>query len=223
MRTLLTLAPLPLHMPARRSFAPVRPLPAPAPVVSPVLGALAARILAALVSVLGAVVAHAVQAEARLQGQPAARSQVQVVTRDGRGRILTTRVVRPWTLTGNTGPIRLLGRGGHAAPRTTHHGGTMQTRFLDSVDAAFALFDRIGGDMFAAEFVKKDGTVRRMNARRGVKKHLKGGELAYAPRPRGLLSVYDMQSKGYRMVNVATLREVVHGGIRYVARYHGGA
>ena len=57
------------------------------------------------------------------------------------------------------------------------------------------------GKIFTVEFVKKDGTVRKMNARLGVKKHLKGGSLAFDPSERNLLPVFDMQKEGYRMIN----------------------
>jgi hypothetical protein len=93
----------------------------------------------------------------------------------------------------------------------------LRTETLATMEDAFRLLDATNGAIFRATFVKKDGTVRDMVARTGVKKHLAGGVLAYAPRPRGLLPVFDMAAEGYRMVNVATLRELVHAGTRYIA------
>lgn len=69
--------------------------------------------------------------------------------------------------------------------------------------------------IFTAQFVKKDGTIRRINCRLGVKKHLKGGEIAYNPSERGYLTVYDVQNKGYRMLNLNTLLSLTIDGITY--------
>lgn len=67
------------------------------------------------------------------------------------------------------------------------------------------------GQIFTAEFIKKDGTVRIMNCRTGVKKHLRGGRLAFNPKDYGLLPVFDLKKKGYRFVNLNTLRSISHG------------
>ena len=66
----------------------------------------------------------------------------------------------------------------------------------------------VGDKIFTVTFVKKDGSIRVMNAKRGVKKHLKGGELPYAPIEKGLMPVYDMQAAAYRMVNTQTIMEI---------------
>jgi len=59
--------------------------------------------------------------------------------------------------------------------------------------------------IFTITFKKKDNTIRVMNCRLNVKKHLKGGELGYNPTLKGLKSVFDMQSKEYRMINLETI------------------
>jgi len=64
------------------------------------------------------------------------------------------------------------------------------------------------GKFFTVWFIKKDGTLRRMNARLGVKAYLKGGELPYNPEEKGLIPVYDVQTKGYRMINWTTIRKL---------------
>lgn len=56
--------------------------------------------------------------------------------------------------------------------------------------------------IFNVTFVKKDGSIRKMSAMRGVKKGVKGEGLAFNPSEKNLLSVYDMQSKGFRFVNL---------------------
>lgn len=68
------------------------------------------------------------------------------------------------------------------------------------------------GKIFTVEFIKKDGTLRKMNARLGVKKHLKGGTLAFDPSERNLLPVFDMQKEGYRMINASTILTIKIGG-----------
>lgn len=64
---------------------------------------------------------------------------------------------------------------------------------------------KANGKIFSCSFTKKDGTVRKMIARTGVTKHLKGGELAYDPIEKGLLAVFDMEVQQYRMINLKTI------------------
>lgn len=64
------------------------------------------------------------------------------------------------------------------------------------------------GKIFSVDFVKKDGTVRTMNARLGVKKGLTGEGMKYDPLKRGLLPVYDMQKRDYRMINFKSLLSI---------------
>jgi hypothetical protein len=61
------------------------------------------------------------------------------------------------------------------------------------------------GKLFTVEFVKRDGSLRTMNCRLNVTKHLKGGKPAYDAFSKALLHVYDMVSKGYRTVNLETV------------------
>ena len=66
--------------------------------------------------------------------------------------------------------------------------------------------DRIlssNGKIFSVEFIKKDGTKRLMNCRLGVTKHLKGGSSTLDPEK--YITVYDLQSAGYRAINVDTI------------------
>ncbi len=75
-----------------------------------------------------------------------------------------------------------------------------------------AFADFVGEKIFTATFVKKDGTVRVMNCRREVKKHLKGGERAWDFEKKGYISVYDLQAEDYRVINTATLIKVTANG-----------
>lgn len=72
-----------------------------------------------------------------------------------------------------------------------------------------------GSQIFSAKFIKKDGTLREMVCRLGVKKHLKGGELAYDAKSMGYLPVFDMQKEEYRMININTLVEIKINGVVY--------
>ena len=77
------------------------------------------------------------------------------------------------------------------------------------------------------QFVKKDGSIRDMLCRRGVKQHkdadgqtvgLKGTGMSYDPKEKRLITVFDFQKQNYRMVNELTLREASIGGIVYRVR-----
>ena len=80
---------------------------------------------------------------------------------------------------------------------------------------AMKLIKSTNGQIFTAEFEKKDGTIRAMNCRLGVTKHLKGGEMAYDPKEYDLLPVFDVQKNDYRMINMSTLRRVTVEGQTY--------
>ncbi len=63
----------------------------------------------------------------------------------------------------------------------------------------------IGNQFFTATFIKKNGEIRIMNCRLGVKKHLKGGELSYDAEKLNHLIVFDVVKKAYRSINLNTL------------------
>lgn len=71
------------------------------------------------------------------------------------------------------------------------------------------------GRIFSATFVKKNGEVRVMTARTGVKKHLKGTGMKYNPEERNLISVFDMNKRQYRTINIGTLLNVKIAGVLY--------
>ena len=57
------------------------------------------------------------------------------------------------------------------------------------------------GRIFAIEFVKRStGELRLMNCRTGVVSRLRGGERAYDPESKGLVTVFDMNKNDYRSV-----------------------
>lgn len=63
------------------------------------------------------------------------------------------------------------------------------------------------GRVFGVKFVKKDGTDRTMNCRLGVKKHLKGGSNTTSHINK-YLTVYSINDKNYRNVNMETVTSV---------------
>ncbi len=88
------------------------------------------------------------------------------------------------------------------------------TKDISPIDAK-NLIKSTKGKFFTVWFVKKDGTLREMNCRLGVKMYLKGGELPYNPEEKGLIPVYSIDSKGYRMINWTTIRKIRIGGREY--------
>jgi hypothetical protein len=81
----------------------------------------------------------------------------------------------------------------------------LQMQIISRFRAQRFLEDETGGRIFSVWFQKKDGTMREMVCRRGVKKYLRGGELPYDPKSRLLLPVFEVSSREYRMVNIASL------------------
>ena len=61
------------------------------------------------------------------------------------------------------------------------------------------------GRFFSVSFIKKDGSERKMTARLGVKKDIKGVGMKYDPLERNLIVVFDIHKKAYRMINLSTI------------------
>lgn len=79
--------------------------------------------------------------------------------------------------------------------------------------------NEVKGNFFRACFVKKDGTIREMTARFGVKKHLKGGELSYNPESRGYIVVFDVEKEEYRTINMEKLIYLRYNGKEVVGKH----
>ena len=77
-----------------------------------------------------------------------------------------------------------------------------------------ALVKQTKGRFFAVEFIKKNGERRKMIARTGVTRHLKGGERSYDPEPVGNFIVFDTVAKGYRTINMSTVVSMTVNGER---------
>jgi len=56
------------------------------------------------------------------------------------------------------------------------------------------------------KFIKKDGSLRVMNCRLGVTKHLKGG--CSTLNPDKFITVYDLKSEGYRAIDKESILDV---------------
>jgi hypothetical protein len=87
------------------------------------------------------------------------------------------------------------------------------TTLTDSLDIiqkrAFiaGTLDFHSGAFFTVTFIKADGSVRVMNGRTGVTKHLKGGESTIKDKP-NLYGCFDVKANGYRCFNMDTVLEL---------------
>ena len=82
-------------------------------------------------------------------------------------------------------------------------------------DARKFLYDLVGGSIFTVVFVKKNGELREMNCRKGVKKYLTGAGAKYNPREYDLVFVYDLKKQAYRTINISTLQTLRINGEEY--------
>lgn len=89
-----------------------------------------------------------------------------------------------------------------------------QVKDISPIDAK-NMIKSTKGKFFTVWFIKKDGTLREMNARLGVKAYLAGGTLPYDPESKALIPCYDIQTKGYRMINWTTIQKLKIGGRIY--------
>lgn len=75
---------------------------------------------------------------------------------------------------------------------------------------AKALIEETKGKFFTVRFVKKDATIRTMNCRLGVKKHLHNGTSKVDQND--FVTVYDMVAGGYRNINLSTVQSIKFKG-----------
>jgi len=72
------------------------------------------------------------------------------------------------------------------------------------------------GRIFGVSFIKRTtGELRHMSARRGVRKGVNGQGLKYDPESKQLITVYDMNKEGHRMLNTETLYRLSLQGTNY--------
>jgi len=85
-----------------------------------------------------------------------------------------------------------------------------------STDIKADVIDNIkNGQIFSVTFYKKDGSLRKMNCRKGVVKYLKGNDTRKPTKNKNLVTVYDMHKKNYRSFDVSTVTEVRYGGTTF--------
>ena len=64
------------------------------------------------------------------------------------------------------------------------------------------------GKFFSVTFTKKDGTLRKMTARLGVSKGVKGVGHSYVPSDKGLITVYALDVLNFRMVTLDNVKSI---------------
>jgi hypothetical protein len=72
-----------------------------------------------------------------------------------------------------------------------------------------------GGRIFNVTFVKKDGSIRNMNARLGVTTGVKGTGTP-VNRSNPVMRVFDMDKAAFRTINLATTRLIKADGVGFV-------
>ena len=78
------------------------------------------------------------------------------------------------------------------------------------------LVDSTNGKVFQVVFEKSDGSLRTMQARIGVTKHLRGGADTTAHKPE-IYTVFDMGIGQYRKFNLTKVKSLSCGDIKYEA------
>lgn len=76
----------------------------------------------------------------------------------------------------------------------------VKTKRIGKIKAAELINDS-KGRIFTATFIKKNGEERVMNCRKGVQKGVKGTGKSNT-QSLGIISVYDMQEKGFKKLNL---------------------
>ena len=74
-----------------------------------------------------------------------------------------------------------------------------------SKEKATDLIKQSAGKFINVRFTKKNGEDRSLTGRTGVHKYTTGEGLKYNPEDYGLVTIYDNQNKGYRMINLNSL------------------
>ena len=81
-----------------------------------------------------------------------------------------------------------------------------------------SMIKNTNGKFFTCFFVKKDGTLRKMTARVGVKKGLTNSGFVREEKD-NLVCVYDMVAHDFRFINLSTLKSLKCGKLEYKVEY----
>jgi len=84
-------------------------------------------------------------------------------------------------------------------------------------DKAKELIHNTNGKIFSSVFTKKNGDLRIMTGRLKVTKHLTDNARPrpYDPNKYNLICLFDMINKGYRMININTLKQITINKTNY--------
>lgn len=86
-----------------------------------------------------------------------------------------------------------------------------------SLEEAVIKIEESEGKIFSVVFKKRTtGEWRKLVGRLGVRKDINGTGLKYDPASRQLMTVYDMQNQGWRMINKDSISELQTKGESYV-------
>ena len=86
-----------------------------------------------------------------------------------------------------------------------------------SLEEAVIKIEESEGKIFSVVFKKRTtGEWRKLVGRLGVRKDINGTGLKYDPASRQLMTVYDMQNQGWRMINKNSITELQTKGESYV-------
>lgn len=80
---------------------------------------------------------------------------------------------------------------------------------------ALKMIEDTNGKFFTVTFQKKDGSIRDMNARIGVKKGQVGGVATYKANPNNV-GVYESNKGKYRCFNIERLMKIKFKGMEYI-------
>ncbi len=76
-----------------------------------------------------------------------------------------------------------------------------------------------GNQFFTVTFVKRsDGSIRKMNCRKGVSKGVTGEGRKYDPKSHGLVGVRDVQAKAFRMIPLEGITAINITGRKYIVK-----
>ena len=86
-------------------------------------------------------------------------------------------------------------------------------------EQAKQLINQTNGRIFSATYIKKDMSIRIMNARLGKRyKNITGRSAPYDPEKYNLKKVYDMKVKDFRIINLNTLITLSINKNKYVIK-----
>lgn len=89
-----------------------------------------------------------------------------------------------------------------------------------TISQALTMIGGTAGQTFGIEFIKRTTNERRvMSCRLGVRKGVTGVGLAFNPASKGLLGVFDMNSDGFRFVNIEGVQAVTVAGERFAVTH----